>query len=33
MNIITGSFKAGRAYVTAASERINGLFFKLIYEF
>ncbi len=33
MDIIAGSFKAGRAYGAGAGERANRLFFKLIYEF
>lgn len=33
MDVIAGSFKAGRAYGAAANERSNRLFFKLIYEF
>lgn len=33
MDIIAGSFRAGRAYGAGAGERSNRLFFKLIYEF
>ncbi len=33
MDVIGGSFKAGRAYGAAAGERTSRLFFKLIYEF
>ncbi len=33
IDIIAGSFEAGRAYAAGAGERVNRLFFKLIYEF
>ncbi|MCB1765927.1 MAG: alginate export family protein [Candidatus Competibacteraceae bacterium] len=33
MEMIAGSFKAGRAYGADAGERANRLFFKMIYEF